>query len=412
MREEKTIETLIEAVRKISRSPDLTEVLETIFVSLKELLDYSAAVIVIVDARTGAIMEMKARGYPRDDIAGEDFLASGSGIIGWVLKNGQPQIINDVKTDARYVKARAETISEIAAPIIRSDHRVIGVINLEADWVDGYDEDDLRLLTMFASLAASAIDHTLLYRRVVSQQQAESEIALARKVVESLLPRSFPVVEGFDIHGLTIPVREVGGDYFDFVGSVSDRLAILISDVSGKGLAAALIMVTFRAYIHATLINELAMRVVMSRVNRLICETTNGDRFITTFYGLIDPEHKRLLYINAGHNPPLLVRADGSHKLLDDSGLPLGIFEDSRYSESVVDFRSGDILLLYTDGVTEACSECEEPFSLSRLEEVIRAASQQSAAQICQAVTDAVNEYAADIGGPEDDLTVAVIKVR
>lgn len=412
MEEEKTIETLIEAVRKISRSPDLHEVLETIFESLKELLNYSAAVIVVVDWRSGAVMEMKARGYPRDDIAGEDFLASGSGIIGWVLKNGQPQIINDVKTDARYVKARVETISEIAAPIIRSDDKVIGVINLEADWVDGYDENDLRLLTMFASLAASAIDHTMLYRKVMRQQQAEGEIELARKVVESLLPRSFPVVEGFDIYGLTIPVREVGGDYFDFIGSVSDRLAVLISDVSGKGLAAALIMVSFRAYIHATVINELAMRVLMSRVNRLIYETTNGDRFITTFYGLIDPEHKRLLYINAGHNPPLLVRADGSRKLLDDSGLPLGIFDDSRYSESVVDFQAGDILLLYTDGVTEACSECDEPFSLTRLEEVVRGAAHLDAAGICRAVAEEVNQYAAGIGGPEDDLTVAVIKVK
>jgi phosphoserine phosphatase RsbU/P len=245
----------------------------------------------------------------------------------------------------------------------------------------------------------------------MDQQRAEGEIELARKVVESLLPRAFPVVDGFDIFGLTLPVRQVGGDYFDFIGSVSDRLGILIADVSGKGLAAALIMVTFRAYIHATLINELAMRVVMSRVNRLICETTNGERFITTFYGLVDPEHKRLLYINAGHNPPLLVRADGTSELLKDSGFPLGIFEDSRYSESVVDFRAGDVLLMYTDGVTEACSECEESFSLARLEQVVRGASGQSARGICEAVAKAVNEYAAGIGGPEDDLTVAVIKV-
>jgi sigma-B regulation protein RsbU (phosphoserine phosphatase) len=111
-----------------------------------------------------------------------------------------------------------------------------------------------------------------------------------------------------------------------------------VADVSGKGLAAALIMVTFRAYLLATIINELSMRVVMARVNRLLHETTEGDRFITTFYGLIDPENKRLLYINAGHNPPLLLRADGTKKLLDQSGLPLGVFADSRYSESVVDF--------------------------------------------------------------------------
>lgn len=407
---EKTTETLIEAVRKISHSLDLAEVVDTIFDSLKELLNYSAAVICVVDAKTGSIYDLKARGYP-SPVAEDDFLAKGSGIIGWVLKNAQPQIVNDVIQDARYFKARAETRSEIAAPILRAGGEVLGVINLEADWINGYDEEDLKLLTMFASLAATAIDHTLLYQKVIKQRDAEKELDLARKVVDGLLPRVFPMIEGFDIHGTTIPVREVGGDYFDFIDSVTDRLAVLVADVSGKGLAAALIMVTFRAYIQATLINEFAMRVVMARVNKLIFNTTDGERFITTFYGLIDPENKRLLYINAGHNPPLLLREDGSSQLLEHSGLPLGIFEDSRYSESVIDFHPGDVLLMYTDGVTEACSECDEPFGVKRLEKIVRQASQLSAKEICDAVCDAVRNYASNIGGPEDDLTVAVIKV-
>jgi sigma-B regulation protein RsbU (phosphoserine phosphatase) len=408
---EKTIATLIEAVRKVSSSLDMDEVLETIFNSLKELIDYSAAVVCVADPKTGAVHELKARGYPPMSI-GEDFLASGSGIIGWVLKHGREQIVNDVKRDARYVKARAETRSEIAAPMIRADGQVIGVINLEADWINGYDARDLELLTMFASLAASSVDHTLLYSEVKRQRRVESELELARKVVESLLPRAFPLVEGFDIYGMTMPVREVGGDYFDFIDSITYRLGVLVSDVSGKGLAAALIMVTFRAYIHATVINELAMRVVMARVNQLIYDTTEGDRFITTFYGLIDPEHRRLLYINAGHNPPLLLRADGSRQLLEDSGFPLGVFENSRYSESVVDFRRGDILVLYTDGVTEASDEADENFGLERLEQVVRAAADLRAHEICQAVTAAVRDYSSAIGGPEDDLTVAVIKVK
>ncbi len=407
---EKTTETLIEAVRKISRSLNLDEVLETIFKSLEELLGYSAAVICIIDSKTGIIRELKARGYPEHAID-EKSLEIGNGIIGWVLEHARPQIVNDVKKDRRYIKARPETRSEMAAPIISGDEKVLGVINLEADVVNNYDENDLRMLTMFTSLAASAIDFSMLYERSMNQRRAESELELARKVVEGLLPGQFPEIEGFDFYGMTIPVREVGGDYFDFMDSITERTGIMVADVSGKGLAAALIMVTFRAYIHATIINELAMRSVMARVNRLIFQTTNGERFITTFYGLIDPESRRLLYINAGHNPPLLVRADGTSQLLEHSGFPLGIFEEARYSESVINFRPGDILLLYTDGVTEACSECEEIFSIERLEKVIREASDLSAKEICEAITDAVNQYAANYGGPEDDLTVAVIKV-
>jgi serine phosphatase RsbU (regulator of sigma subunit) len=409
--DEKSIETLIEAVRKVSGSLDLDEVLDTIFHSIKELLDYSAAVICVIDPHSHALLESKTYGYLPQSIR-DDFLASGNGIMGWVIKNGRGEIVNDVKSDTRYVKVRAETRSEIAAPIIRADEQVIGVVNLEADWINGYDERDLELLTMFASLASSAIDHTMLHREVMRQRRAESELELARKVVEELLPRSFPLIEGFDIYGTTIPVREVGGDYLDLIVSLSDRLGVLVADVSGKGLAAALIMVTFRAYFHATVINELAMRVVMARVNRLVHEATNGDRFITAFYGLIDPENKRLLYINAGHNPPLLLHADGTSELLAHSGLPLGIFDDSRYSESVVDFRSGDVLVLYTDGVVEARNARDEEFELRRLEEVVRLAADRRAYEMAQAITSAVNDHSFDVDGPEDDLTVLIIKVK
>ncbi len=408
---EKSLETLINSVRKVSGSLDLDEVIETIFNAVKELIDYSAAVICLVDPKTGIVQEVKAWGYPPDAL-GEAFLASGSGILGWVIRHAAGQIVNDVKRDARYVKARPETRSEMAAPIIRADGQVMGVINLESDRTNGYDERDLELLTMFASLAATAINHTLLYRQVMRQRRAESELELARKVVESLLPRSFPLVKGFDIYGTTIPVREVGGDYIDFIDSITDRLGMVVGDVSGKGLAAALIMVTFRAYLHATLINELAMRVVMARVNKLVHETTDGDRFITTFYGLIDSENKRMLYINAGHNPPLLLHADGTSELLTHSGLPLGVFEDSRYSESVVDFTPGDILVLYTDGVTEAWNAEDEAFGLERLERVVRAAQGERAYTIVRAVTDAVNVYSAEVGGPDDDLTISIIKVK
>jgi sigma-B regulation protein RsbU (phosphoserine phosphatase) len=403
---EETLNTLVEAVRRISGSLDLSQVLDTILDSLKRLINYSAAVVCVVDS--GAIQNLKSRGYPPDVI---ESLAPGQGIIGWVIEHGQGQIVPDVREDSRYVRARAETRSEIAAPMIRTDGRVIGAINLESDEPNSYNEQDLKLLMMFASLAASAIQQTLLYQEVMRKRRAESELELARAVVESLLPRSYPAIEGFDIYGVTLPVREVGGDYFDFIDSISDRLGILVADVSGKGLAAALIMVSFRAYLRATVINEFAMRVVMARVNRLVYDTTAGERFITTFYGLIDPENKRLLYINAGHNPPLLLRRDGTKELLKDGGMPLGIFQSARYSESVVNFQPGDLLVLYTDGVTEARDARGEAFGTERLESIVRANSAHSAEQISKAVMRAVREHSSEIGGPEDDLTISIIKV-
>ena len=192
---ERTIATLIDAVRRVSGSLDLDEVLNTIFDSLKELLDYSAAVICIIDPHTHALSEVKTRGYP-PEIIGDNFLQSGSGIIGWVIKNASGQIVNNVKSDTRYVKGRADTRSEIAAPLIRADGEVIGVINLEADQIDSYTEHDLELLMMFAALAASAIDHTLLYREVMQKRQAESEIELARKVSRACCHARFRICRG------------------------------------------------------------------------------------------------------------------------------------------------------------------------------------------------------------------------
>jgi serine phosphatase RsbU (regulator of sigma subunit) len=408
---EKTTETLIDAVHRVSSSLDLDEVMETIFDSLKELLDYSAAVICVVDSRDGVLYRLKTRGYPPGSIT-EDFFGSGRGVIGWVIKHKRGVIINDVKDDERYVQARSETRSEIAAPIVRHDDKVIGGINLESDRPGAYDRRDLELLTMFASLAASAINHSLLYRKVMHQRQVEAELELARKVVDGMLPDSFPVLSGFDIHGTVIPMKKVGGDYLDFLDSFPEQLGLVVADVTGNGLDAALIMVAFRAYLHAMVTSDLAMRVVMSRINRLVHEATGGERFITSFYGLLDPHSKRLVYINAGHNPPLLVRADGSHQLLDEGGIPLGVFDDTQYSEFFVDLRAGDVLVLYTDGVTEAKNTRDEHFGLKRLEQIVRAGGDGNSYSICKDVTRAVHDFSAKAGGPGDDMTISIIKVN
>jgi sigma-B regulation protein RsbU (phosphoserine phosphatase) len=127
---------------------------------------------------------------------------------------------------------------------------------------------------------------------------------------------------------------------------------------------------------------------------------------------LIDPENKRLLYINAGHNPPLLLHADNTTELLAHGGLPLGIFNDSRYSESVIEFRPGDLLVIYTDGVVEATNLRDEQFGLHKLEEVVRLAADRRAYEIAQEITRAVNDHSFDMDGPDDDLTVLVIKVK
>lgn len=401
--------SLIDALRRISVSLDLDTVLDVIVKTIKELINFDAAVIAIVDPHTKRIRTVRQSGYP---VAADHhfLLEPGQGIIGSVIAAGEGRIVGDVLQDPNYFKGRVETRSEMAAPITTSQGDIIGVINLESDRVHGFTKGDLEVATMFAGIVAIAIEMTLMHRELMEKRRIEDELHLAHQVVEGLLPRSIPLLHGFDIYGMNLSVETVGGDYFDFIEVFDDRLGLLIADVSGKGLPAALIMASFRAYMHATIINEFAARVVMSRVNRLLYDSIAGNKFISAFYGLVDPDTKRMIYINAGHNPPLLIRANGSHELLDDGGFALGIFRESRYSEQIIDLKSGDILVLYTDGVSEAKNYRDEEFGVAGLERVVRENANRRAYQICEAIVAAVKEHTHGSGGLEDDLTISVVK--
>ncbi|HZS43816.1 MAG TPA: SpoIIE family protein phosphatase [Blastocatellia bacterium] len=407
MQAESRFKVLVETVRKISVSLELSNVLELIVDSLKELVDYDAAVVCILDPKTKKINDAIARGYAQGP---SKLLEPGEGIIGWVIENGNGIIVHNVEDDPRYILVRPSTRSEMAAPIINGNEEVIGAINLESDRYQAYDDSDLELLQMFASVTATAIQMTLLAREVLEKHRVDDELNLARQVVSQLLPKSTPLLPGYDLYCVNIPVAAVGGDYYDFIEVFDDRLGVVVADVSGKGMPAALVMASFRAYIHAMVLNELSIRAIFNKINKLLRASTAANMFITCFYGVIDPAISRILYINAGHNPPLLISKDGSRQLLEASGTALGILKQVRYAEQVVDFYPGDIMIMYTDGITEAVNEREEEYGLERLARVVENNSNLRAHEICSKIIEDVTAYAVD-GGIADDLTVMIIKV-
>jgi sigma-B regulation protein RsbU (phosphoserine phosphatase) len=399
---------LVETVRKISVSLDVNNVLEIILDSLKDLVNYDAAVICIIDPEK-RVHDAIARGY--GEVAPSVLLTPGAGIIGWVIEHGKGQIVHDVKGDPRYIKARERTRSEMAAPIISGNENVIGAINLESDRFEAFSEADLELVTMFASITGTAIQMSLLHREVMERRRIDDELDLARQVVAQLLPKATPLQPGFDLYGVSVPMTVVGGDYYDYIEAYDDRLGVLIADVSGKGLPAALVMASFRSYIHAMVTNELAMRAMFNKINALVRDSTAANMFITCFYGLIDPEARRLMYINAGHNPPLVLSKDGTRQLLEASGTALGILKRVHYSEQVVDFYPGDILIMFTDGITESVNAQEQEYGLERLVRVVERNAERRAYEICQAIVEDVNAFTAGVGGPVDDVTVSIVKV-
>jgi len=402
-------EVLLEISKTLSAPLDLDEVLEAIFRSLRQVVRYAAASIYLVNRSTQRLELVREIGYPAG--SEEAFrLSVGEGIVGWVAKTGEPVIVPDVRRDRRYVSARPETRSELAAPLVL-EGRTIGVFNLESDREDAYHDDHLEMLAVFAAQAAVSIERARLTRELLDRRRLEKELAIAREIQASFLPKRAPEVPGFELAGATQPHDEVGGDYFDFIRVSDTRLGIAIADVSGKGIPAALIMAGFRMSLLAEIRNEFTMRAVMRKVNSLLHESMERDKFVTMFYGMLDWKNRVLSFSNAGHNPPLLLRRDGRVQYLLEGGVALGVLPDARYEDRPVALEPGDVLLLYTDGVSEAESPTGEQYGTRRLEGCLKRLAQGTANEILKGVVDDVTAYAGE-HGVSDDLTLVVIKAR
>lgn len=401
------IKAVVDAFRISSVSLDLHETLAAVLDGLKSLIDYDAASIDVIAPGTDELRGCITRGYA-DDVGLCARVAKGQGIVGSVLERGAPILIADVQSDPRYRETRPATRSEMAVPIIGTGGKVIGVLNLEADQPNYYDAGAVELVTLFAVAAAVAIEKATLHGELMEKRKLESELEIAREVMQGLLPRGAPQLDGFEIAAVYQSSRQVGGDYYDFIPIDGERWALVVADVIGKGVPAALLASALRASLHSLARNELALRSVLHKANRFFRESAREGQFATLFYAELDVKARRLIYANAGHLPPLLLRANGECAWLESGGPPLGIVERPRYLEEFTALGQGDVLVLYTDGVTEAMNEQEQDYGSERLAQAVAGARTGSAADICQAVVQDLKAF----GGARatDDRTLVVIK--
>ncbi len=402
-------EVLLEVTKTISTPLEPDEVIAAIFKALHQVVNYDAAAIYLVNRDTQVLEMVSEVGYPEGS---EDAfrLQVGQGIVGWVAKTGDALIVPDVRRDSRYVAARPATRSEVAAPLV-VEGRTLGVFNLESDLEDTYHEGHLEILSAFASQAAVAIERARFTRDLLEQRRLEKELAIAREIQLSFLPKSAPEVPGFEVAGIMRPHDEVGGDYFDFIPVSDNRLGLAIADVSGKGIPAALIMAGFRMSLLAEIRNEFAIRAVMRKVNSLLHESTDRDKFVTAFYGVLDHKNRVLIFSNAGHNPPILLRQGGKIEYLIEGGVALGVLPEAHYEERPVAIRPGDVLVMYTDGVSEADSPGGEQFGRRRLEAAVARRASLSSQEIVEGVVADVLDFTGE-RGQNDDLTLVVLKAR
>lgn len=234
------------------------------------------------------------------------------------------------------------------------------------------------------------------------------ELRVAAEIQARLLPGAPPQIEGWDLAAAWAPCREVGGDYFDFVtGRRDGHLAVALGDVSGKGAGAALLMSSLHAAVHMQSRLGLSVPEVMESINRYVCESTKSDRFLTLFYGELDPETGALTYSNAGHVPPLVVRHSGEQARLDAGGPAMGVLPGSAYQEVTIRLEAGDALLLFTDGVTELMNKRGEQFGDPRV--LALAEPGLSAGELCERIFRAGQRFARGCA-PWDDRAVVVVR--
>ena len=408
---------LLDITQKISRSLDLQEVLNQVMETLDSLIPYDAAGIFVLQCVDPAAVpegeepcEFKAeavRGYDIDELS-DLHLKLGEGFIGHVALTGEPIISPDVRENPVYVNARDRTRSEMVAPIISNDE-VIGVFDLESDELDAYSKDDLEVLMLLASQVAIIIEKVMLHEQLIEKKRLEGQLEVARQVQLELLPANDPALAGYDISAYNFPTEEVSGDYYDWVSIYEDQIAIVIADVSGKGVPASLLMAFLRASLRAATHIGYATHISMAKVNYLLWESIERNQFVTAFYGILDGPNRTLAYSIAGHNPPLLVDASGKHRFIERGGLPLGMFRDTRYHEYYLSFEAGDVLVLYTDGATEASNPDGEEFGRERLAAAVKANIDKPARELIIGLQKEVLDWTDGVGAA-DDVTFFVIK--
>jgi serine phosphatase RsbU (regulator of sigma subunit) len=365
-----------------------------------------------VGAERGVLMTLEAGQLATQAVHGEGFRISTT-VRDRVLQEKTSLLVRDVGQEEALVNQLSisgQQIHSLMAVPLQTQNQVIGLIYVDSRlFVREFTPDDLSLLTVLANVAAIRIDHERHLALQRLEQLHRRELEQAAEIQRGILPAAPPQMPGLDLAGHNAPCRTVGGDYFDFIVYPDGRLAIFLGDVAGKGMSAALLMSSLQARVQ--LLTEEPMRLceLMARLDRSIAAKCPSNRFVSLFACLIDAATGDTVYCNAGHNPALLVRATGEIERLEAVGTVLGILPDLGYEESAVTLGPGDLIAIYSDGVTEATDPDEQEFGERRLGEVLRENRHCGAATIVGAVNRAVELWSRSAPA-EDDVTLVVAR--
>ena len=408
---------LLEIGQSVRDTLDLDIILDHILDIVQTILPYDAAGIFVLNRDLASleygparhvIAGVARRGFDAKQPESDPMLTEGKGIIGYVIQTGERLVVEDVQQNPHYIVGREETKSEIAVPIVMNQ-RVIGALNIESDQPAAFDGRDLDMLQFFADAAAISIEKAILHRQIVEKELLEKQLQTASEVQQRLLPKGSPGISGYDIAGICIPTEDVGGDYFDYIQLPYQQVGVGVADVSGHGIPSALVMTAFRALLRTHAHSRSQPTRIAETINRQLPEFTGDQHFVTAFYAVLEPEDGSLKYVSCGHPSPILLRADGKAEYLDKRGPALGIFPKADYPPGMAVLAPGDLLAIYTDGVTEVEDLLGNWFGLERLVQVLRQNRELPMKSLARVIVDETRK----ISGTDqyrDDFTLVLVK--
>ena len=365
------------------------------------------------EAKTDCNREMKiavAKLREKSDDFGE--IRVSRSVMREVVENQKSVLTSDAQHDPRFASQTMvlQGIRSVLAVPLASKNEVFGLIYADSPVSEiTFTEEHLKVLTTLASVAAIRVENTRLLEERLERERMERELALATEIQQKFQPSAPPVVPGFELQGISFPCYEIGGDYYDFIRRDNEKMLVALGDVSGKGTAAALLMSSLHAAIHAQATAKTELLETINAVNKYLAENTPPNRFVTLFLAELNTRDGSFAFVNAGHNPPLVARRDGRVEQLASGGFPLGIMPNASYKLGQIQLQPGEALVIYSDGVSETVNREDEEFGVERLVDVVKENLNRTASGLRDRIEAALSQFAAGADAP-DDITLVIVK--
>ncbi|MFZ2054435.1 MAG: SpoIIE family protein phosphatase [Candidatus Aminicenantales bacterium] len=407
----KSMAVLNEVSKALVLHQPLHELLERIMDLISEYLPMDRGVLMLKEGNPPQMIAKVPR-INNKNLLRQKILVSQS-IISLVLDNHSSVLTADAQTDDRLKMKDSIIKSNIHSAMcvpLWNNREIIGVIYSDRiSLLEQFTEDDLRMLTLLSNLAAVKIENARAIEQAIEVEKFQKELALAAQIQKDFLPKKNPVCDRLDIAWTFVPCNQVGGDYYDFVSIDPCRLAIIVADVSGKGISAALLMASLRAALIAEIGPQFRLETVAGKLNGFVHSSSASNRFISCFVCDLDMTTGQLRYVNAGHNPPIIFSKDGKVRRLDPTGFCLGMFPSVSYDVAEVTVDKAETVVLYTDGITDARNSANQDFGENNLISLLKKNAKKPAAEIISKVNAELCAFTSGVD-PFDDMTLIVLK--